>query len=177
MKSASEVTPSQLAVLHHTLGISIHQRKPYRNYFVAGNGHHDMPDLEALEKVGLLGRARTPAFCDPSDIVFCTTATGRAFALEQLPEPPPPAKHSQHRQWLDADTGYSFKEWLCGGRMPKYESRGWRREKNLEYRMYRHSGYSYAERDVQGDWASTKKAAKASYKAALKAKKDKESKD
>lgn len=163
-------SPYQIELLHHTLGLRADRREPFRDYFVAGPGHHDMPDLEALERLGLMGRHRAPSFCDPSDVVFYTTDAGRALALEMLPEPPPPPKHSQHREWMDADTGFSFGEWLCGARLPKFESRGdWWRGAG-EYRMYRDAwdGDYGTYRDAEGQWAKTKKEAKASYKAALR---------
>ncbi|QRI88698.1 hypothetical protein JQN63_20420 [Delftia lacustris] len=164
-------TPQQVRLLQHTLGLSEHQRRSYRNHFVAGPGHHDMPDLESLESLGLMARVHTPAFCDADDIVFVTTTAGAALALEHLPEPPPPAKQTQYRQWLDADTGCTFREWLCGSRLPKFETRGYVLNGTQEYRMYRMvwdgDWDSYC--DVQGQWATTKKEAKASYKAALRA--------
>jgi hypothetical protein len=163
-------TEQQIALLQHTLGLRVEQRTPYRNYFVAGPGHHDMPDLEVLESLGLMGRARTPAFCDQSDIVFCTTDAGRALALEKLPEPPKPTKYSE---WIDHDCRTSFGEFLCGNRLPVFEFRGDSWSKTREYRMYRlERSAFYNERDVQGMCASTKKEAKASYKAALKAHQD-----
>lgn len=164
-------TPQQVRLLQHTLGLSEHQRRSYRNHFVTSAGTTDYPDLEALEGLGLMARVRTPAFCDADDIVFVTTTAGADLALEQLPEPPPPEKQTQYRQWLDADTGCTFREWLCGSRLPKFETRGRVLNGTQEYRMYRTvwDGDWDSYRDVQGQWASTKKEAKASYKAALKA--------
>lgn len=160
-------TPQQIGLLQHTLGLRIDRREPYRNYFVAGQGHHDMPGLEALESMGLMARARTPKFCDQSDIVFCTTDAGRALALERLPEPP---QRTRYDEYLDAESCEGFAYFLCGERLPKFETRGdcWPR-RTLEYRMYRNvwdGGYD-TYRDVQGEWARTMKAAKASYKQAL----------
>lgn len=157
-------TPQQIDLLHHTLGLSAEQRKPYRNHYVASKGHYAMQDLEALEALGLMRRGRTPAFCDQRDIVFIATDTGRALALEQLPAEP---LHTRYDDFLAADGGRTFGEHLCGNRLPVYEQRGtaWRRD--CEYRMYRG-----AEREawhVAGEWAKTKKDAKASYKAALAA--------
>lgn len=167
-------TEQQIALLQHTLGLSEHQRAPYRNYFVAGPGHQDMPDLEALESLGLMGRARTPAFCDQSAIVFCTTDAGRALALEKLPEPP---KRTRYGEYLDLEVNCSFGEFLCGARLPKMETKSdfrkvdgrWRYV--YQHRMYRRDwGGVYGHyNDVEGQWAGTKKEAKASYKEALKA--------
>ena len=156
-------TPQQIALLQHTLGLRIDRRKPYRNYFVAGPGHHDMPDLEALEASGLMCRGRTPTFCHQGDIVFLTTDAGRALALQELP--PPPAKRNQCEQFLDADCGATFTEWLCRGRVPTYKSEHPFRS-GTRYRMSR--GNAWDDWHVTGEWAPTKKAAKASYKEALR---------
>lgn len=170
--TTSPANTQQIALLHHTLGLRVDQRTPYRNHFVASDGHHDIADLEALERLGLMGRAHTPAFCHPSDIVFCTTDAGRALALEMLPEPP---KLTRYREYLACDAQESFGEYLVKN-LPKFETEfeyrkvGMRWRYVYRHRMYRaiYSGYGYElYRDVQGDWASTKKEAKASYKAAL----------
>ena len=165
----ARATTQQIQLLHHTLGLRPDQRNAHRNHFVAGPGHHDMPDLEALEASGLMARGRTPSFIDKTDVVFHATDAGRELALQELP---PPKRQTQHCQWLDADTGYSFGEWLCGIRLPKVETRvrllpG----PPFEYRMYRNAwcGTYGHYREVEGQWACTKKEAKASYKAALKA--------
>lgn len=159
-----KVSDNALHVLNHTLGLSV-SRTPFRNHFVASPGHHDMLALEELERAGLMARGLTPRFCDPSDIVFLATDSGRDFAIEHLPPEP---KRTKYDEYLDADYFEGFTEFL-GIRKPKLEYRGGQR--NLEYRMYRDAwDADYGRwRDVQGEWASTKKAAKASYKAALKA--------
>lgn len=167
-------TPQQIDLLHHTLGLRVDRREPYRNYFVAGPGHHDMPDLEALESLGLMTRTRTPAFCNQSDIVFCTTEAGRALAIERLPEPP---KRTRYHEWLAQDGNDSFGEFLCGIRLPTFETESEYRKVDGRWRyVYRHRMFRKAwdgvyghHHDVEGQWASTKKAAKASYKEALKA--------
>ncbi|MFD1839102.1 hypothetical protein [Paracidovorax cattleyae] len=164
----ARATTQQIQLLHHTLGLRPDQRDAHRNHFVAGPGHHDMPDLEALEASGLMARGRSPSFIDKTDVVFHATDAGRELALQELPQP---AKRSQHGQWLDADCGETFAEWLCRYGVPRYDMR-WDRQGRFEYRMYRSpGGIRY---DVTGDWAATKKAAKASYKAALKAHNSKE---
>lgn len=170
-----QTTKHQLQLLQHTLGVRAEQRTPYRNHFVAGAGHHDMPDLEVLESLGLMGRGRTPGFCNASSIVFCTTDAGSALALEMLPAPP---KLTRYREYLACDSAESFGEYLVKN-LPKFETQfeyrkvGTRWRYVYRHRMYRaiYSGYDYElYRDVQGDWASTKKEAKANYKAALQKK-------
>lgn len=157
----TEITSNQLAVLHHTLGLRPNQRNAYRNHFVAGHGHHDTLHLEALVAAGLMARVKAPAFLADGDEVFACTPAGKEYAEEHLPLPPKPTKFDE---FMDADTGHSFAEYL-GIRKPEYEHRGgW---KCWEYRMFRRQ-FDYS-RDVQGEWAPTKKAAKSSYKAALQA--------
>jgi hypothetical protein len=129
-----------------------------------------MPDLEALEAAGLMCRGRTPKFCNVSDIVFLTTDAGRVLAIEQLPPEP---KRTRYEDFRHADSADTFGEYLCGYRLPQMESTSEYRQVNGRYRsVYQHRMFrtvqgSYWNREVQGEWASTKKAAKASYKEAL----------
>ena len=155
-----QITSEALHVLHHTLGLSPDRREPFRNHFVAGVGHRDMPTLEELERAGMMERRRTPAFCDKADVVFAATDAGRSLAIDLLPPKPVRTKYDE---FLREDCFDSFSDFL-GIWKPTYESRfiG----KKWEFRMYRMKTY---ERDVEGAWAPTKKSAKASYKAALKA--------
>jgi hypothetical protein len=181
-------TPYQISLLHHTLGLNERRREPYRNHFVAGDGHHDMYHLSVLERAGLMERRATPKFLEPGDIVFAVTEAGREVAIAALPEPKPPAKRTRYEDYLDADGcgGDSFGEYLCGRGLPEFETqREFKRDPSrpdvndlvwvTEHRMYRlrRNDWSFSrERDVQGEWCITKKEAKASYKAALKAYKE-----
>ncbi|QOT75084.1 hypothetical protein [Cupriavidus basilensis] len=165
----------QISLLQHTIGVSQFRREPYRNHFVAGRGHHDRDHLEQLEAAGLMERGRSPSFLPADDVVFHVTDAGRALAIAALPEP---KKRTRYEEYLRADgcAGNSFGEFLCGIRLPEFEERCHRpygEWKSLrQYRMFRltwdrHYGIP-GDRDVQGEWAATKKEAKASYKAALK---------
>lgn len=91
MAKASKPSQQQVELLHHTLGLSIDRRESYRNYFVAGPGHHDMPDLEALEALGLMTRSRAPKFCADGDIVFRATDAGRAVCATSAFHPMSPS--------------------------------------------------------------------------------------
>ncbi|WP_109479125.1 hypothetical protein [Paraburkholderia sp. C35] len=175
---STQATPYQIELLQHTLGLSGKTRgnhTPHRNHFVAGNGHHDMKHLEALEGLGLMERRPSPGFLVDGDIVFAATDIGRSTALAALPEPKPRTKYEDY---LDADgcAGRNFGEFLCGGRLPEYESRqaygnAPRDRRGYEYRMFRRTawiGHWSSVREVEGDWCKTMKEAKASYKAALK---------
>jgi len=167
MISTADVTQQQLGLLHHTLGVTPKHRTPYRNHFVAGQGHHDLADLTALEEAGLMGRSPTPAFCDVDDLVFHVTEAGRAFAIENLPQPP---KLTKYGEYMDADYGHSFAEWL-GINLPRVEW-NYKFGKDALYRYVRNDWQHRT--DIAGEWKPTKKEAKATYKAALRAKKAKQ---
>lgn len=157
-------TQEQLAILHHTIGVCEQVRMPYRNRYLAGPGHHSERDLEALVAGGLMIKRAAPAFCDPTDVLYMATEVGQKVAMDGLPPEPPKPRRNKYIEWLDADTGYSFAEFICIKNPPRIESdwsgNGWR------YRMTRSCCGSF--NCVQGEWAPTKKAAKASYKAELK---------
>lgn len=69
-----------------------------------------------------------------------------------------------YRDFMHADYGHDFHEWLCINK-PEIES-----DYIGNYRMFR--WVWNCGRDVQGEWSKTKKAAKASYKEALRRSKD-----
>ena len=165
MIAESKVTAAMLGVLHHTLGLRVDKRLPYRNHFVAGPGHHDMPALEGLESIGLMARRPAPKFCDEGDIVFIATQAGQDFAIEHLPPEP---KLTKYDEYLRNDGCESFPEFLMINK-PRYETRGY--GKSIEYRMFRRDlSVSWdVFPEVTGEWKLTKKEAKASYKEALKA--------
>jgi len=149
------ITKSQLRLLHHTLGVTPERREPYRNHFVASVGHHDQPDLEKLEEAGLMARSPTPKFCNASDMVFHVTEAGRAYALDNLPQPP---KLSKYEQYLRSESGLTFAEWL-GIEVPKREYEGyWSKDRRVRLKSDR----------ATGEWAKTIKEARASYKEKLK---------
>jgi len=158
----------QIELLHHTLGLSEHRRESRRNYFVAGDGHMDMQHLEALERAGLMERRATPKFLAADDVVFAATDSGLDVAIASLPVP---RKRTRYEEYLDADGcgGDSFGEFLCGARLPEFEGKRDFRARDTKYRMFRRA--DHWTRDVEGEWCKTKKEAKASYKAALKARK------
>jgi len=155
----------QLEVLHHALGVDPQRREPYRNYYVAGAGHHSQHILLELVSLGLMADCRTPAFLDKDDLVFRVTDAGRALALQQLPLPP---KRSRYGEYLDAEYSESFAEWLCI-EVPEIQS-GWRFGGPEGHYRYRRREFTRGDRwspEIKGDWKPTMKEAKASYKAAL----------
>lgn len=148
-------TEHQLHLLHHTLGVRPDQRKPYRNHYVAGPGHHSQSDLEQLEAAGLMEHATPPRFLADGDVVFRVTEAGRSYALEHLPPEP---KRSKYEQYLHSESSLSFAEWL-GIDVPEREY-GWWGDAKGKVRL--------KSRLAVGGWAKTIKEAKASYKAVLR---------
>lgn len=61
--------------MEHTLG-GPDPSKWFRNYFVASDGHTDLPALRELEDLGLMKEVPAPAFC-PDSIVFVVTEAGK----------------------------------------------------------------------------------------------------
>lgn len=178
-------TDAQVGLLWHTLGLRPDcrdSRHVCRNRFLAGPGHGDMPDLEALVALGLMGSRKPPAFCDQSEILYFATEVGERFAIAEMPPASPPPKRTKFDTYLDECECYDGFAHFLGINQPMFQQRGdWR---NREYRMVRypresayrqhrrHYSFSqwspYEMLEVAGEWASTQKAAKTSYKVALK---------
>lgn len=156
------ITSSQLDILHHTLGVNPQRREPWRNHYVAGTGHYAQHDIAALVAAGMMAEGRRPAFLDPADQVYFVTDAGREAALERLPLPP---KRTRYQEYLDSEVCESFAEWL-GIEVPRVHYRYGRGNEKTQMRYYRI--FRDWRPTVYGDWAPTKKAAKASYKQALK---------
>jgi hypothetical protein len=152
------ISQDQTRILHHTLGLRTDRREPYRNHYVAGQGHHAQADLEALELAGLMERTQSPGFLADGDMVFICTQAGIDHAIDHLPPEP---KRTKYQEYLDSDCGLTFAEWM-GIEVPRleYDYRG-----NFRY-IKPVRGYTMW---VHGEWKPTKKEAKASYKNALKA--------
>lgn len=161
MLNATTTAP-QLALLHHALGVRPDRRDPFRNHFVAGDGHHDMPDLLKLTEDGYMVTGAAPAFCGYGDVVFYVTDKGRAHALDNLPLPPPPRKRSKFDEYYESESTLTFAEWL-GIEVPR-----------REYNYYASIGdpkrnfVRLTSRKATGEWCKSLKEAKASYKAALR---------
>lgn len=171
-------TQAQIGLLWHTLGLRPEcrdSRHVYRNRFLAGPGHDDVPDLDALVALGLMGSRKPPAFCDQSEILYFATKEGEQFAIAEMPSLP---KRTKFEDYLDVGDCYENFAQFLGINKPQFQQHG--EYSNREYRMVRYpwgspyrefpSSYwpPYERLEVAGEWASTMKEAKASYKLALK---------
>lgn len=182
--SKFEINQVQLGLLWHTLGLRPDcrdSRHVYRNRFLAGPGHSDVPELEAMVVLGLMGRRKPPAFCDQSEFLYYATEVGEKFAIEQMPPAPPPPKRTNLDAYLDVSECYDSFSHFLGINRPMFQQRGewgkreyrmvrypWGSAYRVTWRHYNFTNWSpYETLEIAGDWAPTQKAAKASYKEAL----------
>lgn len=106
-------SPEQLHILQHSLGVDQYGRgRQYRNHFVTGRGSDDHPHCMALVEAELMTRRDGNALSGGDDVFYVTQA-GIAAVAEHSP-PPPTLTRSQRRyeDFLDADSGMTFGEWL-----------------------------------------------------------------
>lgn len=154
-----------IELMQHALGVSERNRESYRNYFLASKDSPDDLAWQALVANGLAKAGKAPEW-SCGDVVYQVTESGKTVAISALPEP---KKRTRYDEYLHSEVCESFAEWL-GIELPIYESRavggyGYK----YEYRMVRRSrAYWDSYYDICGDWMPTMKAAKASYKDALR---------
>ena len=154
---------SPIELMQHALGISERNRESYRNYFLASKDSPDDLAWQELVVNGLATSGKAPEW-SCGDVVYQVTEAGKTIAMSALPEP---KKRTRYDEYLRSEVCESFGEWL-GIELPIYEEREVGRYK-YEYRMVRRSrAYWDTYCDVRGEWKPTKKAAKASYKEALR---------
>ena len=158
-----ELAQNLLHILQHSLGLDeFGQGSQYRNHYCAGGD-----DVVLCRDLAGLGYMKErPATVISGDCPwFSVTPSGIDAVALFSPPPPPQKKRKQWHEYLDCDYADSFGEFLLGVMKPAFEHRGtWR---TFEYRMYR-CRYSRQHTEISGEWCTTMKEAKASYKAALK---------
>jgi hypothetical protein len=114
-------------VLRHSLGISDHRTpEPYRNHFVASDGHHDMEAIERLCCSGLMEEGKTPSFIGDDQRVFYVTDKGKEVAIETRPKPPKMSR-SKERYQRYLEYGDSFDSFLDFCRWDGDPDREWNR--------------------------------------------------
>jgi hypothetical protein len=115
------LTPEQLHILQHSLGCDKHGRTEYRGRDegdgcgVYGRNRYvsdPRPDLIALVAAGLMEDRGPQTMCGGMHWYVVTEAGVRAMR-EQSPVPPRlTTGQRRYREWLKADCGLSFGEWL-----------------------------------------------------------------
>lgn len=103
------LNPRQLEILQHALGVDQYGRgSQFRNHFCAGGDDETVcRELVAMGYMTTFSRPYLPYY-------NCTvTQDGKAAMSAQSPKPPVTTRsQKRYRDFLKADTGYSFGEWL-----------------------------------------------------------------
>jgi hypothetical protein len=109
-----EIDAKALHILQHALGVDQYGRgKRYRNHFVTGNGTVDFPHCMALVDAGLMTRRPGTAISGWDDVFTVTAAGISAMYEQQIPAPPKLTRSQQrYQEYIDADCGETFGEWL-----------------------------------------------------------------
>jgi hypothetical protein len=108
---------NKLHIVLHALGLDRDDIvEPYRNHFVAGDGHSDMPEILELVAMGMMEEFPTPKCFDSKDRLFSVTKTGREWAIINRPRRPARTK-SQRRyttflEIADAYPSLTFRQFL-----------------------------------------------------------------
>ena len=107
------MTTAQLHILQHALGLDDHgQGSWYRNHYVCGAGHHGYEDCRALVDLGFMTE-RPPSELTGGDSCFVVTDAGKDAVRRESPPPPKLTRdQKRYRDWLRADSGIKFGEWL-----------------------------------------------------------------
>jgi hypothetical protein len=103
----------QLHILQHSLGLNEYGRGTmYRDHFVTGEGSIDHPTCLELTELGFMTRRKNVEMCGGDD-VFRVTSAGKHAAVASSPKPPKLTRGQQrYRDWLNADNGMTFGEYL-----------------------------------------------------------------
>ena len=81
-KGATAMSPEQIELARHALGLPNNRRQSYRNNFVCGKGHPDYDNWQALVAAGLAKR-RDGSTMSGGDDVFWLTKEGAKRALKK----------------------------------------------------------------------------------------------
>ena len=107
------MTPKQLEILQHALGVDQYGRgEMYRNHFCAGGSDEVVcRELVALGYMTSFEREWLPYYnCVVTD-------AGKAAMLAESPKPQKlTPSQRRYQRFLDADTGLKFREWLSAER-------------------------------------------------------------
>jgi hypothetical protein len=104
---------SKLHILQHSLGLDEYgEGRQYRNHFVTGPGSDDWGHCVSLVGDGLMTQQRGNALTGGDDC-FRVTPKGIDYVALNSPARPKLTRSQQrYREFLDADCGLSFREWL-----------------------------------------------------------------
>lgn len=104
---------NQLQILQHSLGLDQYGQGPqYRNHFCAGGMDEEV--CQSLVEAGYMQQHPTT---EAYPYYNCSvTRAGKEAVLRESPKPPKLSRSQRrYREFLKADTGYGFGEWLKDG--------------------------------------------------------------
>ena len=142
--------------MQHALGLKERWPESSRNYFLCDGD----PDWDELVAAGFAKSNKAPDWVSGT-VTYQVLPPGEVAARSALPAPEKPTKY---KDYLRADGGFSFPEYL-GINKPKVERRLVGNVRT--FRMYRVA--PDFQRDTEGDWCASVASAKTSYKEKLKA--------
>jgi hypothetical protein len=112
------MTPDLLHILQHSLGVDQYGRgQMYRSHFVTSAGYRDHDVCLQLCELGYMVNhgQRMGELTGGSDL-FIVTDAGKEAVRRESPQPPPEPKWTRskrrYQEFLNADTGLTFAEWL-----------------------------------------------------------------
>lgn len=119
-----KLTEKQLHILQHSLGVDKYgQGKQYRNNFVTDPSSDDGVACGELCKLGYM-KTHGPQALAGGMHYFCVTPQGVDAVALQSPAPPKVSRSRQrYLDFLHADSGMTFKEWLLY--QPERKRRGY----------------------------------------------------
>lgn len=108
-----EVTPEGLHILQHSLGVDQYGRgAQYRNSFVTGEDSTDFSPCMALVNLELMKDHGAQKMFGEMH-AFTVTDAGKLYvARHSKPAPRLSTSQKRYEQYLDADSGMKFGEWL-----------------------------------------------------------------
>lgn len=107
------MTSKVLHILQHSLGVDEYGRgRQYRNHFVTGPGSDDFGVCQLIASVGLM-EDHGPQSMAGGMHCFTVTREGIRCVSKHSPQPPKLSRSKRrYQEFLDADSGMSFGEWL-----------------------------------------------------------------
>ena len=115
MPDKQTVTELQLQILQHSLGLDEYgQGSATRNHFCAGG-----KDEEICRELVALGYMKQHTTTEWMPYFNCSvTDMGKEVVRHESPKPPKLTRSQRnYREFLHADTGLSFKEWIVARRV------------------------------------------------------------
>jgi hypothetical protein len=115
--SANTLRPNQLHILQHSLGVDRYGLGArYRNHFVTDVTSQDGIECMELVSLGLMTHEPSRGEISGGMSIFRVTPAGVSVMMIDSPKPPKVTRSQRrYQQYLDADSGMSFKEWLKRG--------------------------------------------------------------